>query len=34
MAKLLGDFSNDCVVDLKDYAVFAQHWLEEGVLWP
>jgi len=65
MAKLLGDFSNDCVVDyadldvmvdewlnttpkpaiatdlngdnkvdLKDYAVFAQHWLEVGVLWP
>jgi len=23
------DFNNDCVVDLLDFAVFAQHWLED-----
>jgi hypothetical protein len=31
---LATDLNGDKKVDLKDYAVFAQHWLEVGVIWP
>ena len=34
LTDIVGDFNKDCVVDLVDFAVFANGWLETAAMWP
>jgi hypothetical protein len=33
-AAIVGDFNNDCVVDIADFADFARNWLKCNSLMP